>query len=207
MKTKLPRRLAHRLPAYHSGLASERERAWVERQLARRPEWRAASDRVAQVVAALRANDPASPVDPAEVERLLPALRRELASQRPSLARLRPMPAAAVAMVLFAGGLLTGAQAFPRTVEIDRPVTVERRVEVPVERIVEVPVERLVEVPVERVVTRWRTRTVYRTRTVTAAAPSAPTAPPAEPTRVVQVPTAARPTGTPAGSVPVSVQF
>lgn len=206
MKTKLPRRLAHRLPAYHSGLAGERERAWIDRQLARRPDWRAASDHVAQVVAALRANDPASPVDPAEVERLLPTLRRELAARRPGAARLRPMPAAAAAIVLFAGGLLTGAQAFPRTVEIDRPVTVERRVEVPVERLVEVPVEKIVEVPVERVVTRWRTRTVYRTRTV-AATPSAPAAPPAEPTRVVQVPTAARPTGAPGGSVPVSVQF
>lgn len=171
----LRQRVIRQLPAYHSGELSERAKAWVELQLAQDPRLRVESDAVQRVVAMLQANDPASPPDPSVVRALLPRLHHELeqALATPVAApRFRLVPAAGVALLLFAVGTLAGAKLFPRTIvqERERIVTREVKVPVPTPQVVTVPVEKVVEKvvekPVERVVTKWRTRTIYRDRVV-----------------------------------------
>lgn len=160
----LHRRLQRRLPAYLAGEVSASEAARIAGHLARCPACRAECDAIAALAERLRANDPASPPDPARLEAMLPALRAALRSNvAPSRAsRLRPAFAACAAALLFVLGGLAGATLFPREVphETVRVVTREVRVPVPVARVV------TVEVPVERVVTKVRTQVVYRDRVV-----------------------------------------
>jgi len=169
MNAPSSRRIVHELPAYVAGTLPPRRQAAIEARLVQDAELRAECDRLRVLAAAMQANDPASPPDPGATALLKERLRAELLRGQPARRPIwQPMLAAtAAALLLFAGGLVTGAQLFPR--EVVREVVKERQVAVavpvPVIRPVKVEkvVEKRVEVPVERVVTQWRTRTVTRT--------------------------------------------